>query len=182
VTGASGFIGGNLVRLLLEHGSEVRVLLRGGSDRGRLEGLDVERVEGDLRDPASLRRAIGGCATVFHVAGLYSYWARDWREFYAANVDGTATLMALALEAGVERVVYTSTMGIIGPSANGTPATEESRSGCGDGDHYTRSCSAPRKLLPRGCHRHGPSAGPIGLGLEPDALGRMLFTPTVDPA
>ena len=111
VTGASGFLGWHVARLLLERGYAVRALLRVGS---RVEELDVERVTGDLRDPASLERAVAGCELVFHVAADYRLWARHPQEMYRSNVDGTRNLLAAATRAGVERVVYTSTVGCIG--------------------------------------------------------------------
>jgi len=111
VTGASGFIGWHVARVLIEHGYSVRALLRAGS---LVDGLDVEPVTGDLRDAASLDRAVSGCGLVFHVAADYRLWAKDPRELYRSNVDGTRNLLAAARQAGVERVVYTSTVGCIG--------------------------------------------------------------------
>jgi dihydroflavonol-4-reductase len=111
VTGASGFIGWHVARVLIEHGYRVRALLRAGS---RVDGLDVEPTTGDLRDAASLDRAVSGCGLVFHVAADYRLWAKDPRELYRSNVDGTRNLLAAARQAGVERVVYTSTVGCIG--------------------------------------------------------------------
>jgi dihydroflavonol-4-reductase len=111
VTGASGFLGWHVARLLLERGYAVRALLRTGS---RADELDVECVTGDLRDAASLERAVAGCALVFHVAADYRLWARHPAELYQSNVDGTRNLLEAAQSAGVERVVYTSTVGCIG--------------------------------------------------------------------
>jgi len=111
VTGASGFLGWHLARVLLERGFQVRALLRPGS---RVDELDVEPVTGDLRDPASLDRAVQGCGLVFHAAADYRLWAKDPQELYRSNVDGTHNLLEAAHRAGVERVVYTSTVGCIG--------------------------------------------------------------------
>lgn len=111
VTGASGFLGWHVARVLVEHGYPVRALVRTAS---RIDELDVERVTGDLRDPASLARAAAGCALVFHVAADYRLWAKDPDELYRSNVDGTRNLLTAARQAGVERVVYTSTVGCIG--------------------------------------------------------------------
>ena len=116
VTGASGFLGWHVARLLAERGWKVRALVRPGS---RLEGVEAARVEGDLRDPASLDRAAAGCGLVFHVAADYRLWARDPRELYRSNVDGTRNLLEAARRAGVERVVYTSTVGCIGVPPGG---------------------------------------------------------------
>ena len=111
VTGASGFLGWHVARLLIERGHQVRALVRAGS---RVDGLDLEIATGDLRDPASLERAVSGCALLFHVAADYRLWAKDPRELHRSNVDGTRNLLQAAKSAGVERVVYTSTVGCIG--------------------------------------------------------------------
>lgn len=111
VTGASGFLGGHVARVLVEQGCRVRALARRPES---VTGADLEVVAGDLRDPASLERAVAGCESVFHVAADYRLWARDPRELYASNVDGTRHLLAAARRAGVERIVYTSTVGCIG--------------------------------------------------------------------
>jgi dihydroflavonol-4-reductase len=111
VTGASGFLGWHVARVLIERGYGVRALVRPGS---RVLDLPVETVTGDLRDAESLRRAVGGCGLVFHVAADYRLWAKDPRDLYRSNVDGTRNLLTAAKAAGVERVVYTSTVGCIG--------------------------------------------------------------------
>lgn len=122
VTGASGFIGWHVARKLLARGAQVRALARPSST---IRDLDVERVTGDLRDPASLEAAVKGCGAVFHVAADYRLWAKDPSELYQSNVEGTRNLLAAARRAGVERVVYTSTVGCIGmpPGQEGTEAT-----------------------------------------------------------
>jgi dihydroflavonol-4-reductase len=97
--------------VLLERGHHVRALVRPGS---RVDGLDVETATGDLRDPASLERAVAGCGLLFHVAADYRLWAKDPGDLYRSNVDGTRNLLHAAQTAGVERVVYTSTVGCIG--------------------------------------------------------------------
>ena len=112
VTGASGFLGWHVARTLLAKGLNVRVLVRPTSQLTELEG--VERVTGDLRDPDSLARAVAGCGLVFHVAADYRLWAKDENEMYRSNVDGTRNLLSAARAAGVERIVYTSTVGCIG--------------------------------------------------------------------
>jgi dihydroflavonol-4-reductase len=124
VTGASGFIGANVARLLVERGEDVRVLVRPTSDRGNLAGLPLEVSLGDLRDADAVRRAVRGCRRVFHVAADYRFWARDPRELYRSNVDGTVHVMEACLAEGVERVVYTSTVGTIGLSALPRPCDE----------------------------------------------------------
>src|SRR5438874_7242128 len=111
VTGASGFLGWHVARVLLERGYKVRALVRPGS---RVDGLEVEIATGDLRDPPSLARAVAGCGLVFHVAADYRLWAPDPNELYCSNVDGTRNLLEAARKAGVDRVIYTSTVGCIG--------------------------------------------------------------------
>ena len=111
VTGASGFVGWHLAELLIERGHKVKAQVRATS---RLRELDAEPVTGDLRDPASLERAVSGCGLVFHVAADYRLWAPDPDELYRSNVDGTRNLLQAAHDARVERVIYTSTVGCIG--------------------------------------------------------------------
>ena len=116
VTGASGFIGWHVARMLVNAGHTVKALVRPGS---RIEEIEVERVTGDLRDLDSLRRAAAGCGLVFHVAADYRLWARHPEELYESNVKGTRNLLEAAREARVDRVVYTSTVGCIGVPRNG---------------------------------------------------------------
>jgi dihydroflavonol-4-reductase len=125
VTGASGFLGWHIARVLLERGYPVRALVRPGS---RVDGLDLDVISGDLRDPESLAGAVRGCGLVFHAAADYRLWVKDPRELYRSNVEGTRNILQAAREAGVERVVYTSTVGCIGIPHNGlgdetTPVT-----------------------------------------------------------
>jgi dihydroflavonol-4-reductase len=116
VTGASGFLGGHVSRLLVERGHRVRVLVR---PPGKTRELDVEPVTGDLRDPASIERAVAGCGLVFHVAADYRLWAADESELHRSNVDGTRNVLQASRDAGVDRVVYTSTVGCIGVPQGG---------------------------------------------------------------
>jgi len=113
VTGATGFVGSHVARLLAGRGDRVRVLVRPSSDLRALEGLAAERVPGDLRDPGSLDRALSGVRTVFHVAADYRLWARNPQEIYESNVTGTRNLLDAARRAGVERFVYTSTVATV---------------------------------------------------------------------
>lgn len=126
VTGGTGFIGANIVRELLAAGAGVRVLARAGGDRRALEGVKVEIIEGDLLDPASVRRAVAGVETVYHVAADYRLWTADPPALYRANVEGTRTVLEAAAEAGVSRVVYTSSVGALGIPKDGSLGTEES--------------------------------------------------------
>jgi dihydroflavonol-4-reductase len=125
VTGGTGFVGANLVRELLRDGRSVRVLARAGGDRRALAGLDVEILDGDLLDPPSLRSAVRGVGTVFHVAADYRLWARDPSALYRANVEGTRALLQISGDAGVGRVVYTSTVGALGIPRDGSLGTED---------------------------------------------------------
>ena len=111
VTGASGFLGWHVASLLVERGHPVRALVRQGSS---VSGIQVETVTGDLRDAPSIERAMAGCRLVFHVAADYRLWARHPVEIYRSNVDGTRNVMEAAKRTGVQRVVYTSTVGCIG--------------------------------------------------------------------
>jgi dihydroflavonol-4-reductase len=144
VTGASGFIGANLVHELFANRHQVRALLRPGADLRGLGGIQFERVEGDLADRARLKEALQGCEWCFHVAASYHLWLRDYAPMYAANVDGTRNVIEAAAEAGCQRIVYTSTVGCIGlpqradgeikPSDETTPVSEAQMS-----NHYKRS-------------------------------------------
>lgn len=116
VTGASGFIGWHVARTLIENGQRVRALVRPGS---RVRELEVETAQGDLRDADSLQRAVAGCGLVFHVAADYRLWAKRPEELYESNAGGTRNLLEAARRAGVDRVVYTSTVGCIGIPAEG---------------------------------------------------------------
>lgn len=111
ITGASGFLGWHVARKLLGRGHTIKALVRPTS---QLRELDVERVVGDLRDPESLERAVKGCGAVFHVAADYRLWARDSGEMYRSNVEGTRNILTASQKAGVDRFVYTSTVGCIG--------------------------------------------------------------------
>jgi dihydroflavonol-4-reductase len=124
VTGATGFVGANVVRLLMAEGFCVRVLARATSSLQALEGCPIRLLRGDLLDPESLRRVVDGCQVVFHAAADYRLWARDPAEIYRTNVEGTRNMLEACLRTGVERVVYTSSVGTLGLPANGGPGTE----------------------------------------------------------
>ena len=124
LTGATGFVGSAVARKLLSEGLAVRALVRRGSNRSNLEGLDLDLVEGDIRDAELLHRVVHGVRYVFHVAADYRLWAPDPSEIFATNVDGTRAIMELALEAGVERVVYTSSVATLRLPDNGAAADE----------------------------------------------------------
>ena len=124
VTGASGFVGSAVVRALIGAGYHVRALLRKTSKRVNLAGLDVEIVEGDMRDAAAVTRAMAGAHYLFHVAADYRLWARKPEEILVNNREGTRLLMEAALATGVERIVYTSSVATIACAANGGQADE----------------------------------------------------------
>jgi dihydroflavonol-4-reductase len=144
VTGASGFIGANLVHELQAQGHEIRALLRAGSDLRGLKGAEFERVEGNVEDRTVLERGLKGCDWCFHVAASYHLWLRDYRPMYTANVQGTRNVIEAAGKAGCARVVYTSTVGCIGlpriqagkliPTDESAPVSEAQMS-----NHYKRS-------------------------------------------
>ncbi|MBI3292324.1 MAG: NAD-dependent epimerase/dehydratase family protein, partial [Elusimicrobia bacterium] len=119
VTGGTGFVGANVVRALLKAGVAVRALARPSSNRRSLEGLPVEVVEGDLLDALVLRKLVQGCDTVFHVAADYRLWVPDPAVMVATNVQGTDNVLRAASEAGVGRVVYTSSVAAVGRPLNG---------------------------------------------------------------
>ena len=124
VTGASGFVGSAVARVLIAAGHRVRALVRAQSPRANLAGLDLEIVEGDLRDPPSLDRAMAGTRHLFHVAADYRLWARDPEEILRNNRAGTQIVMETALRHGLERVVYTSSVATLALHPDGSPATE----------------------------------------------------------
>jgi dihydroflavonol-4-reductase len=129
-----------VARALAAQGAELRLLVRATSRTENIEGLAAERVTGDLGDLDSLRRAMAGCELVFHVAADYRLWTREPQAMYAANVEGTRAILKAAQEAGVRRVVYTSSVATMGFTGNGRPADEDSPVELGDMiGHYKRS-------------------------------------------
>ncbi len=139
VTGGTGFVGRAVVEELLAAGREVRVLVRDPAHPA-LQGLKVEKARGDLKDLVSLKAATKGCTHLFHVAADYRLWVPDPQEMYAVNVQGTQDLLTAAADAGVARIVYTSTVGTLGNPGDGTPGAEDTPvcldDMCG---HYKRS-------------------------------------------
>src|SRR6202171_1269475 len=126
VTGATGFLGSHVARVLADQGADLRLLVRSTSNLKNLEGLKAETATGDLRDPVSLAKAMSGCDTVFHVAADYRLWVRDPDEMYRSNVDGTRAVLEAARENKVRRVVYTSSVATMGFQSNGHLADEDS--------------------------------------------------------
>ena len=139
VTGATGFMGSSIVRELLKDGEEVKVLLRKTSDTSNIDGLEVEKAYGDIRDGDSIKNALKGCDTLYYTAAFFSHWTPDKKLPYEVNVDGTKASMKAALDSGVERVVYTSTNNTLG--AHGPIPVDESAefNHWKTGDHYSMS-------------------------------------------
>jgi dihydroflavonol-4-reductase len=124
VTGASGFVGAAVARALLNEDWQVRVLVRAGSNRANLRDLPVEIAVGDLTAAESLEGALEQCAALFHVAADYRLGAPDPSELYRTNVEGTRNLLAAAARAGVQKIVYTSSVATVGIPVDGTPGNE----------------------------------------------------------
>ncbi len=125
VTGGTGFIGNHVVRMCLEQGDDVRVMVMPGEDRSPLDGLDVEFVEADLTDAASLRAPVKGIERIYHLAAIYAIWLKDPALMYRVNVEGARTLLRNAMDEGVQKVVFTSSIAAKGVNNDGSPATEE---------------------------------------------------------
>lgn len=182
VTGATGFVGSAVLRHLIDRGEATRVLARPSSDRRNLEGLRTEIVEGDLRRGDSLKAALKGCEALFHVAADYRLWVRDPRELYEANVDGTRRLMAAAGEAGLRRIVYTSSVAVLGHNPDDTPADEATAARLEDMiGPYKRSKFMAEDVV-REFARNGlpvvivNPAAPVGpRDIKPTPTGRMIL-------
>jgi dihydroflavonol-4-reductase len=183
VTGASGFVGSAVARRLLEAGFLVRALVRASSPRAHLAGLDLEFFEGDLRDRKSLDHATAGMRYLFHVAADYRLWARDPREIFASNVEGTRNLMEAAMGAGVERVIYTSSVATIALRANGTPSDETTplREDEGIGAYKRSKIAAERLVEAMVAERDLPAvivnpSTPVGpYDVRPTPTGRIII-------
>jgi dihydroflavonol-4-reductase len=183
VTGANGFLGAAVVRALLEAGERVRAFVRAGSDRRNLAGLDIEIAEGDLTDRVSLDAAVRGCAGVYHVAADYRLWVADPAPMYRTNVEGSVNVLDAAAAAGVPRVVYTSSVAVLGINRDRAPADEDTpvsvRQMIG---HYKRSkflaeqaVRARARELKLAVVTVNPST-PIGPGdVRPTPTGRILL-------
>src|SRR5579864_78631 len=182
VSGATGFVGSHVVRRLAASGESVRALARPGSRRQALEGVAVEWVEGDLRDEASLDRALAGVNRVYHVAADYRLWSRHPQEIYDSNVTGTKNLLAAALRARVQRVVYTSTVATIAvPHGNALP-DETNRASVDEMiGNYKRSKLLAEQEALRAAHEGLPvvivnPTTPVGPGdWKPTPTGRILL-------
>lgn len=183
VSGGTGFIGAHVVRALLAEGVEVRALVRAQSDGRNLDGLPVERMEGDLTDAASLERAVAGVDVLFHVGALYELAARERARLERVNIEGTRTLMQAALKAGVERVVHTSSVAAVGHvRRDGTPADERDWVKPSElAGPYEESKYLSERLVLAMVQRDGLPAvvvnptAPIGpLDIKPTPTGRLI--------
>lgn len=180
VTGATGFIGGNLVRELLKQGYQVRALVRKSSNQRSIEGLDVDVVFGDLRDRDSLNKALEGCEVLFHVAAAYTFWSTDAKVIYETNVNGTENVLSAARERVIKKVVYTSTESTIG-IAGGCPGTEamETSLDCLPG-HYKKSKYLAERLALKMCQEGLPlvvvnPTMPVGpWDIKPTPTGQVI--------
>ena len=182
VTGATGFVGSHVARQLLAKGDRVRVLVRRSSNLRALEGLTVERVEGDLNDSASLEHALDGVRHLFHVAADYRLWARHPQEIYKTNVEGSRKLFEVARRAGVERVVYTSTVATIAVPTDGPLLPNEETSATLNQmiGHYKRSKFLAELEAVKAAAAGAPviivnPTAPVGPGdWKPTPTGRIL--------
>ncbi len=182
LTGATGFVGSAVARALLARGHRVRALVRPGGDRRNLAGLDLELVEGDLSDPASLARAVAGCRFVLHVAADYRIWVPDPAAMLRANVDGTVALLRAAHAAGAERIVHCSSVAALGLTQDGsaadetTPVSEDSVVGTYKKSKYRAEQAVLRLVREEGVPAVivNPAA-PIGpRDIKPTPTGRMI--------
>lgn len=183
LTGGSGFLGSAVLRALLARGVHVRALVRPASPRGNLEGLGCDLVDGDLTDPASLRAALAGVRHLFHVAADYRLWAPDPAVILRVNVEGTRALMQAALDAGVERIVHTSSVATLKVAGATAPVDETAPN---DPDQaigtYKRSKTMAERVVERMVARDGlpaiivnPST-PVGpRDIRPTPTGRMIL-------
>lgn len=182
VTGATGFLGSHVARVLAEQGAQLRLLVRPTSDLRNIASLPAEHVTGDLRQPESLKSAMAGCDAVFHVAADYRLWVRDPQEMYRSNVEGTRAILAAAREAGVERVVYTSSVATMGFTRSGAIVDEDSPVSLADMiGHYKRSKFMAEQVAMKAAHAGqkvmivNPTT-PVGEGdLKPTPTGRIVL-------
>ncbi len=182
VTGATGFVGSHVLRQLLRRGDRVRVLARDSSRKANVEAFGCEMVIGDLKDSMSMVRCVQGCRRVYHVAADYRLWVRNPQEIYDSNVGGTRNLLSACCEAGIEKVVYTSTVGTIGVRTDGVPADEDSPVKLDDMiGHYKRSKFMAEQVAMEFAASGLPlvivnPTTPVGRGdIKPTPTGKMIL-------
>lgn len=139
VTGATGFVGSAIVRELLKDGVEVKALVRQTSNTKNIEGLDLERTTGDVRDVESMRTALKGCDVLYHAAALFANWAPNQKLFHDINVEGTRIVLSAALEQGVNKVVYTSSVAAVGYREDRAPSDETTEFNRGTVSQYVET-------------------------------------------
>ncbi len=177
VTGATGFIGNHVARLCVEKGDDVRVMVMPGEDRSPLDGLDVEFVEANLLDPPSLERAVQGIEQLYQVAALYAVWTKDPDLHYKINVDGAESILRAAMAAGVQKVVFTSSIAAIGIPGDGSMANEDTKfNGWAWASDYILSKYISHQMV-RGLIMEGLPATIVMPGL-PFGPGDRMPTPT----
>lgn len=181
VTGGTGFLGSHLVRVLLERGEQVRCLVRSTSRHDNLENLPVELTTGDLADLDSIRQAIKGCSTVYHCAADYRLWCKNPAEMYQSNLEGSSNVMQAAFDEGVQKIVYTSTVGCLGLAENGKPADEDTPVKISDMiGHYKRSKFLAEEKVREWASRGLPvvivnPSTPVGdLDIKPTPTGKII--------
>src|SRR5215467_6416218 len=182
VTGASGFVGGAVARTLVQAGIDVRVIARRGSDPQNYARLNVESVDGDLRDRNSVRRALAGCQQLYHVAAHYALWAKDPSIFYDINVTGTRNVMEAASAVGIQRTVYCSTIGAIGLPPSGGLGTEDTPVSLNQmAGHYKRSKYLAEQEVLKLAQKGFPvvivnPSAPVGTGdVRPTPTGQVII-------
>jgi dihydroflavonol-4-reductase len=181
VTGATGFIGFHVARLLSRKGLSVRALVREGSDQSALRAIDVEPVIGDVRDFDSVKRSLKGSEQIYHLAADYRLWVPDPETMYAINVEGTKNVMRAAFELETERVIYTGTVGTLPTSSTGKPSTEETSADIKEMvGHYKRSKFMAEREVYQFIEKGLPAvvvcpSTPVGpMDRKPTPTGRMI--------
>ena len=183
ITGANGFIGSAVLRQLLAKGENVKALVRPNADRRNFNGLDIELIEGDLRDNDAINKAVKNCKQIYHLAADYRLWIPDPESMYQTNVDATRQLVLSASEAGVEKIVYTSSVATLGLNDDGTPANETTPVSLANMfGHYKRSKflaeeEVQKLVIQKQCPVTivNPST-PVGAGdIKPTPTGRIVL-------
>src|ERR1041385_885504 len=183
LTGATGFVGAAVLRTLVAAGHDVRVLVRAGSDRQNLSGIDCEIITRDLAEPEALRRAVRHCEALFHVAADYRLWVPDPEKMHRTNVQGTVDLFRASVTAGVARIIYTSSVATLRLSKDAIPADEQSHAVLDDmiGAYKQSKFLAEESVQRLVNDEHFPviivkPTAPVGPGdIKPTPTGRMVL-------